>query len=52
MELDFPRSAIIGGIIREGKGIIALGDFRIQAGDHAVICCLPHAIKKVEKMFL
>ena len=52
VELDFPRSAIIGGIIREGKGIIALGDFRIQAGDHAVICCLPHAIKKVEKMFL
>ena len=26
-ELDFPREAIIGGVIRDKKGIIALGDF-------------------------
>ena len=50
-DLDFPRSAIIGGIIRDGVGQIALGDFKVQEGDRAVICCLPHAIKKIEKMF-
>ncbi len=50
--LDFPRSAIIGGIIRDGKGIIALGDFMIEAGDRIVVCCLPRSIKKVEKLFL
>ena len=49
--LDFPRSAIIGGIIRDGKGIIALGDFEIKAGDRVVVCCLPKAITKVEKFF-
>ena len=50
--LDFPRSAIIGGIIRDGKGIIALGEFTITRGDRIVVCCLPRSIKKVEKLFL
>ena len=52
IDLDFPRSAIIGGVIRDGKGIIALGDFYIQPGDRIVVCCLPRSIKKIEKMFL
>ncbi len=51
-ELDFPREAIIGGVIRSGEGIIALGDFRIRQGDRIVVCCLPSAIPKVEKLFL
>lgn len=52
IDLNFPRSAIIGGIIRDGEGQIALGDFKILPGDRAVICCLPHSINKIEKMFL
>lgn len=51
-ELDFPREASIGGVIRQGKGNIALGDFRIQEGDRVVVCCLPSAIPRVEKLFL
>ena len=50
--VDFPRSAIIGGVIRDGKGHIALGDFKIQKGDRVVVCCLPRSIKRVEKIFL
>ena len=50
--LDFPRSAIIGGVIRGGEGLIALGEFMIQAGDRIVVCCLPRSINKVEKLFL
>lgn len=50
--IDFPRSSIIGGVIRNGKGLITLGDFRIQEGDRVVVCCLPRSIKKVEKLFL
>ncbi len=50
-ELDFPRSAIIGGVIRNGEGIIPLGDFQVQAGDRVVVCCLPMAITEVEKFF-
>ncbi|MEN8815433.1 MAG: Trk system potassium transporter TrkA [Nonlabens sp.] len=47
-----PRSAIIGGVIRDGIGNIVLGSFTIQAGDRVVVCCLPRSIAKVEKLFL
>lgn len=50
-DLDFPRSAIIGGVIREGKGMIPLGDFHVQVGDRVVVCCLPRSISEVEKFF-
>jgi len=50
-EVDFPRAAIIGGVIRNESGIIALGDFKIEAGDRVVVCCLPEAISKVERLF-
>lgn len=50
-DLDFPRSAIIGGVIRNGEGITALGNFKVQSGDRIVVCCLPQSIKKVESFF-
>ncbi len=49
--LGFTRSAIIGGVIREGVGLIATPDFVIKGGDRVVVGCLPHAITKVEKYF-
>ncbi|MDO6595297.1 Trk system potassium transporter TrkA [Oceanihabitans sp. 2_MG-2023] len=51
-DVGFPRSAIIGGVIRDGKGHIALGSFKIQENDNVVVCCLPRSIKRVEKIFL
>ena len=51
-DLDFPISAIIGGVVRNGEGIIALGDFEIRNGDRVVVCCLPQSIGKVEKLFI
>ncbi len=51
-DIEFPRSAIIGGVIRDGKGLIALGSFKIEEGDYIVVCCLPRSIKQVEKLFL
>lgn len=50
-DLDFPRSAIIGGVIRTGEGIIPLGDFKVLEGDRVVVCCLPRSITEVEKFF-
>ncbi|TCK67371.1 trk system potassium uptake protein TrkA [Winogradskyella wandonensis] len=50
-DLDFPRSAIFGGVIRNSEGIIPLGDFIIEAGDRVVVCCLPRSIAEVEKFF-
>ena len=51
-DLDIPRSAIIGGVVRDGEGQIALGDFKIQSGDRVVVCCQPQSISKVEKLFV
>ncbi|QIE60425.1 Trk system potassium transporter TrkA [Rasiella rasia] len=51
-DIDLPRSAIIGGVVRDGAGLIALGDFKILSGDRVVICCLPQSISKVEKLFV
>lgn len=50
-DLDFPRSAIFGGIIRNGEGFIPKGNFMIEAGDRVVVCCLPRSIAEVEKYF-
>lgn len=50
-EIDFPRSAIIGGVVRNGEGISAMGDFLIKANDRVVVCCLPRSIKQVEGFF-
>ncbi|XCF07123.1 Trk system potassium transporter TrkA [Tamlana crocina] len=49
--IDFPRSAIIGGVVRNGEGIIALGDFKIREGDRIVVCSLLQSIKGVERLF-
>jgi len=50
-ELNFPLKATIGGVIRDGQGIIALGDFRIEPGDKVVVSCLTEALSQVEKFF-
>ncbi len=51
-EIEFPEEATIGGVVRDGIGVIALGDFKIRAGDRVVVCCLPDAIPKIERLFL
>ena len=51
-DLDFPIMATIGGVIRNGAGIIALGDFVVQEDDLVLVCCLPQSIKRVEQLFL
>ncbi|MBS9773656.1 MAG: Trk system potassium transporter TrkA [Tenacibaculum sp.] len=50
-ELNFPREAVIGGIIRDGKGLTSFGDIQIKAGDHVIIFSLPEAIQDVEELF-
>ena len=49
--LNFPKNAIIGGYIRDGKGLITVGNTQIQAGDKVVVFALPGAVSKVEKYF-
>ena len=50
-DIKLTRSAVFGGVIRDGKGLMTFGDFQIVAGDKTVVFCLPDAIHDVEKLF-
>lgn len=49
--LGLPEGANIGGLIRNGEGMHVTGNTMIQAGDHVVIFCREHVLKKLEKYF-
>lgn len=50
-DLGLPAGANIGGLIRNGKGMNVTGNTMIQVGDHVIIFCLEHVLKKLEKFF-
>ena len=50
-DMNFPKNAIIGGIIRGNEAIIAVGDTQIQAYDRVAVFALPGAVKVVDKFF-
>ncbi len=50
-DIDFPKDAIVGGIIRGNKAFIAKGHTRIEADDRVVVFALPSAVKKVDNFF-
>jgi trk system potassium uptake protein TrkA len=49
--IDFPKDAIVGGGIRDGKAFIATGDTHIKYGDKVVVFALPSAFDKLNKFF-
>ena len=50
-DTDFPKEAIIGGIIRGNESLIAVGDTLIEPYDRVVVFALPKAVKEVDRMF-
>ena len=50
-DLGLPKGTTIGGMIRNGEGILVTGDTLVQPGDHVVVFCLSMMIKKIEKFF-
>ena len=51
-DLDFPREAELGGLVRDGKGILVNGDTQIQPGDIVVVFCHDTEISRIEKFFI
>tara|TARA_R110002050_G_scaffold89200_1_gene187888 strand:- start:1125 stop:2465 length:1341 start_codon:yes stop_codon:yes gene_type:complete len=49
--LDLPKGAIIGGVIRDGEGLIPTGDFEIQPLDKVVVFAKTECAKKVGRYF-
>ena len=50
-DMGLPKGVTIGGLIRNGEGMLVTGNTMIQPGDHVVVFCLGMMIKKAEKYF-
>jgi len=50
-DMGLPKGITIGGLIRNGEGILVTGNTIIQPEDHVVVFCLESMIKKAEKFF-
>ena len=50
-EINFPKSAIVGGVIRNGRSYTPNGDFSFEPKDHVVVVARPECIHKVESYF-
>ena len=50
-DMDFPRDAIIGGIVRGSESFIAVGDSRVEPYDRVVVFALPSVAKEVDRFF-
>jgi trk system potassium uptake protein TrkA len=51
-KLKFPAGAKIGGVVRDGEGIIPDDDFMFRDKDLVVVLSKPECIHKVEKLFI
>jgi trk system potassium uptake protein TrkA len=51
MDINFPKDAIVGGVIRGKNSFIAQGDTRLKPQDKVVVFALPSAIPKMKKFF-
>lgn len=49
--LKIPRDIFIGGVIHNGKGIIANGNTQIAEGDDVIVFCLSSSFHKLDKLF-
>ena len=50
-DLGLPFGVAIGGLVRDGQGVLVNGNSRIQAGDSVMVFSHEHDMKKVEKFF-
>jgi len=50
-ELALPKDAVIGGVFRHGRGMVPVGDTRLEAGDRVLVLALPRAIHGIESLF-
>jgi trk system potassium uptake protein TrkA len=50
-DLGLPFGVTIGGLVREGKGMLVNGNTQIIAGDSVMVFCHKHMLAKAEKYF-
>ena len=50
-ELGLPFGVTIGGLVRNGKGMLVNGNSQIMAGDSVMVFCHEQKLNKIEKYF-
>jgi trk system potassium uptake protein TrkA len=50
-DLGLPFGATIGGLVRNGNGMLVNGNSQIQAGDSVMVFCHEQNINQIEKLF-
>ena len=50
-DLNFPKAAIIGGVVRNGVGYTVMGNFQFKPRDRVVVLSMSDSIHKVESFF-
>ena len=51
-DLNMPQSVELGGLVRNGVGMLINGNTQIQPGDDVVVFCQDTNISKIEKYFI
>lgn len=51
MKLGLPHGVNIGGVIRNGKGMLVQGSTRLQEDDRVVVFCIGSTLKQLDKYF-
>ena len=50
-DLNLPNGITIGGIVRDGEGMLVSGNTQIQAGDSVMVFCHAQKLSSIEKYF-
>jgi len=50
-ELSLPKGCTIGGLVRNGEGMLVTGGTQVQQGDIVVVFCHNTEVKRIEKLF-
>ncbi|MBP5319181.1 MAG: Trk system potassium transporter TrkA [Paludibacteraceae bacterium] len=50
-DLRLPKNIIIGGVVRNGKGFVAVGTTHIEPGDSVTVFCSEDSLQRIEKWF-
>jgi trk system potassium uptake protein TrkA len=50
-DLDFPKTSVIGGVIRRGQGSTVRGNFKFEPKDRVVVLSRPECIHLIEGFF-
>ena len=50
-DLGLPFGVTIGGLVRDGIGMLVNGNSQIQAGDTVMVFCHEKKLKSIEKFF-